>query len=303
MPTSPRMERSSQSFVTLVEWRGRLEYPVGKSLYEFTGWLSHLRISPRGDRIAFVEHPTYNDTFGSLVVTDTAGHRTVLEKDWYEMMDMAWSPRGDEIWFTGSDQNSQRSLYAVTLDGKKRPLLEVPGNLVLKDAFRDGRILLVRENAPRELSAVLAREPKERDLSWFDRTFPTDISPDGNTFVFHEAGVGGGKGFSEFLRKTDGSPPGLLGAGAGGELSPDGKWVLASSAHSPVQLLLFPTGAGELGRLTNDRSTRAARPGCPTASTSYSRVRSQDVRRFVRNRIWKAVLRRQFPRKDIPSQG
>jgi Tol biopolymer transport system component len=233
--------------------RGRLEYPVGKSLYEFTGWLSHLRVSPRGDRIAFVEHPSYNDTFGSLVVTDTAGHRTVLEKDWYEMMDMAWSPRGDEIWFTGSDQNSQRSLYAVTLDRKKRPLLEVPGNLVLKDVFRDGRILLVRENARRELSGVLAGEPKERDLSWFDWTFPTDISRDGNTFVFHEAGVGGGKDFSEFLRKTDGSPPILLGAGAGGGLSPDGKWVLASSAHSPAQLLLFPTGAGEARRLTNDQ--------------------------------------------------
>jgi hypothetical protein len=37
--------------------RARLEYPVGRSLYEFTGWLSHPRISPRRDLIAFVEHP------------------------------------------------------------------------------------------------------------------------------------------------------------------------------------------------------------------------------------------------------
>jgi len=40
--------------------KARLEYPIGKSLFEYTGWLSHLRVSPRGDRMAIVEHPAYN---------------------------------------------------------------------------------------------------------------------------------------------------------------------------------------------------------------------------------------------------
>jgi hypothetical protein len=35
---------------------------------------------------------------------DLAGHRKVLEKDWFEMLDFAWSQGGDEIWFTGSKQ-------------------------------------------------------------------------------------------------------------------------------------------------------------------------------------------------------
>jgi len=234
--------------------RGRLEYPVGKSLYEFTGWLSHARISPRGDRIAFAEHPGFDDSYGSLVVMDTAGHRKVLEKDWSEMLDLAWSPRSDEIWFTGSKSSGQRSLYAVNLDdGQRRPLLEVPGNVVLKDVFRDGRVLLVRENIRRELNGIVEGEAKVRDFSWFDWTNVSDVSRDGKRFLFYEAGIGGGKDFSLFLRKTDGSPPVLLGPGYQASLSPDGKWVLANSAHPPAQLFLYPIGAGETRQLTRDQ--------------------------------------------------
>ena len=34
----------------------RLEYPVGKVLYETAGWISHPRVSPRGDEVAFLDH-------------------------------------------------------------------------------------------------------------------------------------------------------------------------------------------------------------------------------------------------------
>jgi eukaryotic-like serine/threonine-protein kinase len=232
--------------------RSRLEYPAGKSLYEFNGWLSHLRISPKGDKIAFAEHPTFNDSFGSLVVTDLLGNRKVLKKDWYEILDLAWGSQEDEVWVTASDLGGQRSVYAVTLDGKARQIFEVPGNLVLKDRFRDGRLLLVRENQRRELSGILAGESKQRDFSWFDWTYPDDITPDGKAFTFHEAGAGGGKDFAVFLRKTDGSPPVRLGSGSGAFLSPDGKWVMAGTAHSPAQIFLLPVGVGEARQITND---------------------------------------------------
>jgi len=232
--------------------RARLEYPLGRSLYEFTGWLSHPRISPRRDLVAFVEHPGYNDTSGSLVVTDTAGNRKVLVKNFAEVLDLAWSPRGDEIWFTANEENSQRSIYAVGLDGKRRLLLDVPGNLVLKDVSLDGRVLLVRENPRREMSANVAGNSKDRDFSWFDWTVPDDISRDGRTFTFHEAGVGGGKDYSQFLRRADGAQPVLLGQGNGGVISPDGKWVLAGTARSPAKILLYPIGAGEPSEVTHD---------------------------------------------------
>jgi Tol biopolymer transport system component len=232
--------------------RARLEYPVGRSIYEFTGWLSHPRISPRRNLVAFVEHPGYNDTLGSLVVTDTAGHRKTLVKDLSEVLDLAWSPGGDEIWFTGSEENSQRSIYAASLNGKRRLLLDVPGNLVLKDVSPDGQVLLVRENLRRELSANVAGSSKERDFSWFDWTVPDDIAPDGRTFTFHEAGAGAGKDFAQFVRRIDGAPPVLLGQGDNGAFSPDGKWVLAATEQSPSQILLYPIGAGEPRQVTHD---------------------------------------------------
>ena len=37
--------------------RWRLEYPVGKVVYETSGWLSHPRISPDGSKVAFLDHP------------------------------------------------------------------------------------------------------------------------------------------------------------------------------------------------------------------------------------------------------
>jgi Tol biopolymer transport system component len=231
--------------------RERVEYPVGRPLFEFTGWLSHVRISPSGDQIAFVEHPSINDTFGSLVVMNAAGGTpNVLVKSLSEIVDLAWGPTGNEIWFTASEQNAQRSVYAVTLAGRKRLLLEVPGDVVLMDISRDGHALVLRESRRRELAAVI--DSKTRDFSWFDWTVPDDISPDGSAFTFHEAGVGGGKEYAQFVRKIDGSPSVLLGPGDGGTFSPDGKSVLAGSAGSPSQLVLYPIGAGESRKVTQD---------------------------------------------------
>jgi hypothetical protein len=124
--------------------------------------------------------------------------------------------------------------------------------VVLKDVFRDGRVLLVRENLRRELSGIVQGEAKLRDFSWFEWTNVTDIPRDGKTFAFYEAGIGGGKDFSLFLRKTDGSPV-LRGSGYNASFSPDGKWVLANSAHPPAQLFLYPISAGETSQLTRDQ--------------------------------------------------
>jgi hypothetical protein len=40
-----------------------------------------------------------------------------------------------------------------------------------------------------------------------------------------------------------------LGEGGAGDLSPDGKWALGAIPTAPVQLMLYPTGAGEARRL------------------------------------------------------
>ena len=45
--------------------RNRLEYPIGKPLYETGGWIGHPRVSPKGDLIAFADHPLQGDDSGS----------------------------------------------------------------------------------------------------------------------------------------------------------------------------------------------------------------------------------------------
>src|SRR5262249_37829424 len=35
----------------------RVEYPIGKVLYETAGWVSHARVSPSGELVAFLDHP------------------------------------------------------------------------------------------------------------------------------------------------------------------------------------------------------------------------------------------------------
>src|SRR5689334_824252 len=69
----------------------RLEYPVGKVLYETAGWISHPRISPKGDEIAFLDHPAQGDDAGAAAIVDSSGkHRTVSEL-FPSAQGLAWS--------------------------------------------------------------------------------------------------------------------------------------------------------------------------------------------------------------------
>src|SRR5262249_47541842 len=58
--------------------RFRLEYPVGKVLYETAGWITYPRFSPRGDRIAFLDHPALGENNGSISLVDLSGHKRTL---------------------------------------------------------------------------------------------------------------------------------------------------------------------------------------------------------------------------------
>ncbi len=242
----------SLAVVRDVGGRNRLEFPIGKVLYETVGWISHPRVSPRGDRIAFLDHPLPGDDGGSVAVVDLAGNKRTLSSGWITTQGLAWSPNGEEIWFTASDVGSARGLYAVTLSGQRRVVARVPGVLTLYDVWQDGRILLGRGTWRREVTGLSAGDTKERDLTWLDWSVPADLSADGKTLLIDEEGEGGGAAYSVYLRKTDGSPAVRLGDGRALALSPDQKWVIGSPLSSPGQLFLLPTKAGEPKLLTHD---------------------------------------------------
>ena len=109
---------STLAIVHDVAGRKRLEFPPGKPLYVSDGWIGHLRISPKGDLVAFLDHPQHRDDGGSVAVVDMAGKKNTLSGGWDSIQGLAWSPSGDEIWFTATRTGGDRSLYAVDLSGK-----------------------------------------------------------------------------------------------------------------------------------------------------------------------------------------
>jgi serine/threonine protein kinase/Tol biopolymer transport system component len=244
-----------QSFaiVRAPQWRYRLEFPAGKVIYETTGWISHPRVSPTGDAVAFLDHPLFGDDLGSLAIVDQSGKKRTLSTGWESTQGLAWSASGDEIWFTASGAGSGRALYAVTRSGRRRLIASSPGVLTLQDISKDGRVLIDHANERAGLLGLSAADAKERDLSGLDWSRGPILSEDGKTLVFTEQGAGGGAGYSVYLRKMDGSPAVRLGEGNAWAISPDGKWVLAALVRSPpISLVLLPSGAGESRPLPKD---------------------------------------------------
>ena len=81
----------NMAVVSFAGGRYRLEYPIGKVLYEPPGWITYARMSPKGDRIAFLDHPRLGDIGGSVALIDTAGKKVTLSSDWKSLQGLAWS--------------------------------------------------------------------------------------------------------------------------------------------------------------------------------------------------------------------
>jgi Tol biopolymer transport system component len=232
--------------------RNQLEFPVGKVLYQTSGWISHPRVSRKGDMVGFLDHPLPGDDAGSLSVVDLSGNVKTLSTGFQTTQGLAWSADGREIWFTASRLGAKRAIYASTLGGRERLIARVPDTLSLHDIWQDGRVLLARDTWRRELIGLASGESKERDLSWFDYSYPSELSPDGKELLFTEEGEGGGPNYSVYQRKIGETSAVRLGDGQAISVSPDGKWVIASPPSAPAQLVLLPTGPGEAKPLTHD---------------------------------------------------
>jgi len=240
----------------VVNGRYRLEFPIGTAVYETGGWISHPRVSPDGTRVAFLDHPIFGDDRGTAAVVDASGHKTTLSPEYGTTQGLAWLPNGREVWFTGATTGTARTLNAATFDGHVRTVLRIPGSLTLDDIAPNGDVLIVHDSVHSGTRALAPGESKERDLSWFDWSLPSDLSADGRMVLISEEGDGGGPGYSAYLRPTNGSPAIRLGVGEPWAISPDGKWVVVNRLDpAPAQLELVPTGVGQSRPLTDDAIT------------------------------------------------
>ena len=87
----------------------RLEYPIGKSLFDSINWISHPKISPDGKWVAFADHENPGgDDEGSVAVIGSDGKDKAkkLSSGWTALEGILWSPAGDEIWFTSTSGGS-----------------------------------------------------------------------------------------------------------------------------------------------------------------------------------------------------
>jgi eukaryotic-like serine/threonine-protein kinase len=214
--------------------RTRLEFPIGKVLYEPVGWINCVRVSPDGKLIAFIDHPEVGDSDGLVKVVDANGKLRMSGP--YAQFGIAWSPRGDEVW-------SSPPITVTSLDGKSRVAWSYPVQAgALQDVSRDGRLLFCSNESRRETVGLAPGETQERNLTWLNWSFPSDISRDGKTLLFDEQQLTPN---GIYLHKLDGSPAVRIGEGRSFALSPDGRWVLTTQKRASGELTLLPTGAGE----------------------------------------------------------
>jgi Tol biopolymer transport system component len=227
--------------------QNKIEFPIGKELYASQHHLSNISFSPKGDFIAFIEMRVPG--IGSVYIVDLNGiARKLCEADMTAgtsgVMGLAFSATGDEIWFgIRPKKGTGQVLCAVTLSGQFREVLPLNGNFRLLDISKDGLILLCRGETRSGMVYFSPSEGKERDVSWLSGSIIVDISNDGKVVLFTEnADRRGEQDRGVYMRNVDSSDAVRLGDGWPTDLSPDGKWVLATLKGSVV---LLPTGAGQ----------------------------------------------------------
>jgi eukaryotic-like serine/threonine-protein kinase len=231
----------------------RLEYPVGKVLFDSVNWISDPKISPDGKWVAFSDHENPGgDDEGSVAViaSDGSGQEKKLSSGWESVEGILWSPEGNEIWFSSTKNGNAENPHAVTLSGELRTVTNVPGGMWLQDR-RNGTVLTITHRQRIGIRGVAPGAREERELGWFGWSIARAMSPDGHKIVFEEESEGGGPNYTVFLRDTDGSPPARIGEGEPLAISPEAKFVITRPAKGGP-LSVVPTGAGEMRQLTHD---------------------------------------------------
>ena len=235
--------------IHVVGGKYRLEYPIGTVLYESAGWMNRVRVSPDGERVAFLDHAVYGSNEGDVCIIGSDRRKRVLSSGWVSVTGLTWHPDNKELWFSASERSAkQLSLYAVNLDGTQRVLLRSTGRLSLQDIHPNGRVLLIESHFRGLITYRTGDDPRERELGWLDASVAADLSEDGKTLLFNEQGAGAAA-MAVYARGTDGSPGVHLGEGISPAISHDGRTAAAIAPTPPRQVVLLPTGAGPTRRL------------------------------------------------------
>ena len=235
------------AIIRRVDGRDRLEVPQGTVVFETPGYLSHVRVSPDGQRVGFLEHPLFGDNRGYVAVFDGKSVRR-LTPEYSGTEALAWSADGREIWYGGANAESNWPIKAIDPDVREprdgRTVWYVPTDLLLLDIDASGRVLLTGNEAIGLTVGSTTVDSRDRRIDMTGWTVPGRVSRDGRTLlVSYQDGTD--PDYSVLIRRTDGSAPVKIGRGRAQDLSPDGKWALSITPSAPNRVLLLPTGPGE----------------------------------------------------------
>src|SRR4030095_16899619 len=78
----------------------------------------------------------------AVAVTEGSTAKKVLSDGWSSVWGLAWSPRGDEVWFTGAQCRAARACRGVNLSGHERLIARATTPLTLHDVAHDGSIVI-----------------------------------------------------------------------------------------------------------------------------------------------------------------
>jgi eukaryotic-like serine/threonine-protein kinase len=227
----------------------QVEYPIGTVLYRAQGFLSDLRVSPDGERVAFLEHPIRFDDRGVLTIVNRSGQAHTASREFAGTEGVAWSSDGSAIMIGASDAGFDGfSVHAFTPTGDVAPQWSLAGaGLFMHDASRGGLRLVTRNDGAASLRARLPGESREREFPWLGEIsyIGASMSRDGRLLLFGDESASAGPNYAVRVRPTDGSPVVRLGDGKPAAFSPDGSRVLATILSPQPHSIVYPVGAGD----------------------------------------------------------
>jgi eukaryotic-like serine/threonine-protein kinase len=253
----------SLAIVRDIGGKRQLEFPLGKVIYSSTGGIDSPRVAPDGHQIAFFEQPELGDNKARLMLVGLDAQARALTPLRDQSGGIAWRGKS-EIWCT-----SAGNLYSISAGGNERLVTRFAGLAFLQDLAADGTALITVDTIRSGLVGKGPKDAAERDMTWLNRSRADAVSPDGELLLFSETG----DPYSVYVRKTDGSPPVLLGGTNGVSLSPDKKWAFARDTFSR-QTFFLPIGPGETRAATASNGVWAA-PGeflCNDGAPPHTRV-------------------------------
>jgi len=218
----------------------RLEFPIGKVLFETSGWITDVRISPDANHVAFIDHPLVPDDRGAIALADRQGNVQRPTPYYSTGRSVCWTPDGKELWYTASLTGEESGMYAVTPAGKNRVVLRSPTELVIQDISPSGKVLLESVRYQVEMGAKRSGDSRPHDLE--NSVDMGSMSPDGQWIVFNNYQ---GADYHAYVKRTDATAAVKLGDGYGAGITWDDSLVAAAQNAQPNRLYLYPTGAGE----------------------------------------------------------